>query len=65
MKERVHQLDFLKGIFILLMVAFHNFVIGDGSEHISQEILKRYVKKKYSYGWTYYYHDSICIYYYG
>ncbi len=38
MKERVHQLDFLKGVFILLMVAFHNFVIGDGSEHISQLI---------------------------
>ena len=38
MKERVLQLDFLKGVFILLMVAFHNYVIGDGSEHISRLI---------------------------
>ncbi len=38
MKEREFQLDFLKGVFILLMVVFHNHVMGDVYPFASQVI---------------------------
>ncbi len=34
MKERVPQLDFLKGVFILLVVIYHNHVIGEFTSQI-------------------------------
>ena len=33
-QERIHQLDYLKGIFILLMVLFHSNKVMQKEEHI-------------------------------
>ena len=37
-KERIYQLDYLKGIFVLLMLVFHNSVIKEGGLPIAQAI---------------------------